>query len=622
MAVYRIRAVQVLNPMAISMIAASLVLSVESLPGHSVLRSTPPALAASALAEYHASGPAGRRAPALLAAFSEAQREAGRQQSEAENPKDAAWFGDFSQMESTYTVAGLDADLNHNPELAVRYGREVGRPYPSNMDAKKVMEPAWFHESPSAGAKAAWQSHSLAPGGGLLRSSKARPNPWRYTPKGWVQDYVVSDLTGGHSQAGRVSAQWFDSNLEQYDGFERVMMPAMDDPRSLMASDPTSTSLWQERTVNTSISCAEVGCTATARLSAFDANKEEAQFCKLAISLHATDFDSDYSEEYVHSWLVNNYSVSGKCDPMARGCNKTAWRPLYPCIRDYPIDTIISPVGQILVQGTLSRKVDECPYNGNLLSGVVWVTCLVRNIPTTATTAMDSTSEVTHAVTRLQVETMDPIYAATPLQCADPGCMANSIVAINPLLALYGGSCFMNITLNQTDFDGSLDAPEVVEFIGLEGAGNIATNVRPGRNPCLSEYQGRPLTPEQKRFTVVQNYNVTKEVLAPPVGGLYVKGKISEFVDECATPAGFLLDAWISVRCDPPVGLSASAAANGLAALAVANAAEKATSQRGAALLAPKVGGSISKVSSTVERSLLRHRVAPNARIETQAPQA
>jgi len=304
-----------------------------------------------------------------------------------------------------------------------------------------------------------------------------------------------------------------------------------------------------ERAVNTTLTCAEIGCTASASLFAFDPATEEAQFCLLSVGLHATDFDGDYSREMVKNWNVNNFIVTSRCEPQAMGCNETAWRPVYPCLTDIPVDVMLQTTGSMNISGTLSEFVDECPYEGNLLSGVAFVTCMVRPLETTTTTT-----------TNLVEEAPPVILVSAPLQCSKPGCIAYQEVKINPIFAMMGGTCTMNVSVLQTDFDQSLDQPELIEYIRLKGvAENISTDVQPGLNPCVSAYQGTPIAEEDKYFSVVENVNVTEAVLNLPVGALVVTGKISKFVDECGSPEGYLLDGVIDVRCEPPATSPATA---------------------------------------------------------------
>jgi len=54
-------------------------------------------------------------------------------------------------------------------------------------------------------------------------------------------------------------------------------------------------------------------------------------------------------------------------------------RGLYTPVLGTPVDSIIHANGTLIVEGRISNLVDECPYNGNLLSGLVAVTCLIRS---------------------------------------------------------------------------------------------------------------------------------------------------------------------------------------------------------------------------------------------------
>lgn len=453
-------------------------------------------------------------------------------------PKQPGWFGDFSQTESSYDQGGMDAYLGLDSARAVHNGIDVGHPAP--LDQMNVAEARWFHESPSGGSAVAWQTHYPAVDGSIVANRNVHNNLWRATPENWVQDYVPFD---GHHAAknGRKPAFWFDDSVGQLDGFGRQLLPDVGDPRRLLdiiEGDP-----WVERSVNTSIECAEVGCTGNVTLQAFDADTEQGKNCKLDIALHPTDFDNDHSDEHVNNWMVNGYSVNSLCDPMARGCNKSAWRPLVSCLRDYSVDHLLDGKnGQLSVQGTLSPDVDECPYNGNLLSGVVSVTCMVRPIPPPPPQPPEEVNYIS--------------MAAAPLRCKRPGCTARVVLNVNPEVAFRGGSCFLNVTVNQTDYDNEVpSAPETIEFLALDAGHdllndiNMSVDVEPGKNPCKSRYEGAPLSSEDTGFALLNSKNVTAQVLAPPAGSLVVTGKISEHVDECAH-AGYLFNAWVSLICE------------------------------------------------------------------------
>lgn len=454
-------------------------------------------------------------------------------------PKSAGWFGDFSQMESTYDVAGEDAYTGDNPARLVKHGVDMG--FSSPYGPSSVMKADWFHESPSAGARAAWQSHypSLKYTAG---NREVSDNHWRDTPEGWYQDYSPSYWGINERSKGTKAADWFDSSVNNIGAFGRQMVPDSDDPRILEADVVP----WVERSVNSTISCAAVGCTAYVTLVPYDAAVEEATNCRLSAKVHPTDFDNAYSDEFSNSWQVNGYLFRDRCDPMASGCTTETARPLYNCVEGLSVDHLIDPaVGQLNVQATLNEMVDECPYNGNLLDGVVYATCMVRTTTTTTTTTTTSMSE--------EEEMLLYGYGASGhLRCKDPGCTATMEMYIDPTLVYFGGSCKMNVTVLQTDYDGGQDVIEEVEYIWLNSAGNISEHVSPGLNPCLAEQQGTPLTDEEMNFTLVDSLDVTDEVLFEPIGKLEVAGKISLHVDECATKGGYLFDAWVSVFCDPP----------------------------------------------------------------------
>eukprot|EP00929_Paragymnodinium_shiwhaense_P114003 TRINITY_DN82306_c0_g1_i1.p1 TRINITY_DN82306_c0_g1~~TRINITY_DN82306_c0_g1_i1.p1 ORF type:complete len:582 (-),score=113.52 TRINITY_DN82306_c0_g1_i1:54-1799(-) len=509
-----------------------------------------------------------RRPRKPLLALAQASQASGQR---LEDPKPAGWFGDFSQQESTYDVGGLDAYMQDETARITANGVEVAEPVPLKQ---RMVQPAkWFHESVSAGAHGAWQAHYPPVNGEIAGNRDVVNNNWRSTPEGWVQDYVPTELTTVGDTSGPNPAEWFDSSVSQLDGFGRERVPDRGDPRRLQASLLP----WEKRELNTTISCKTVGCTATASLAAFDAAKEEAKNCVLNIRVHPTDFDEDLSKESVENWIVNEHSVNGRCEPMARGCNATAARPLVSCLSQYPVDHLFNATsGELAIKGTLSKMVDECPYEGNLMSGVVHVSCFVRPIP--------PPPNVTEPGPVL-AEARTPLTVGAPLRCKDPGCTAQALLTIDPDIAFAGGKCTLNVTINQTDFDDELEgAPERVEWLQLEGYGtgnnkimNLSTDAKPGKNPCNSKYQGTVLTEQERSFSLVTGQDVTEQVTAPPSGQILITGKISEHVDECAVggppvdapglagdgEAGYLLDGWITLHCEPAADNGTSGSTNG-----------------------------------------------------------
>lgn len=290
--------------------------------------------------------------------------------------KPAGWFGGFSEMESTYDPDSWPGHPEDNKARLVEYGKDP-RGWPKQFSGIPSDPAAWYAETPSGGPADAWQTfYPPSPDG--LGSADERHNPWIATPEGWKQAYINSDLTSG-GNSPRKQAKWFDSEVLQYDGYGRRNMPDAVSPRRYTAVDG-----WQERAVNTTIGCAAPGCNASTMLQAYDATTEEAANCRLSIMVHPTDFDDDWSNENFEWWKVNGKVVNTRCDPRARGCNASAAAPLYSCMSNFELtDLVQMSQGTMQIQGKISPAVDECPYEGQLLNGVVVVACMVRRIPPT-----------------------------------------------------------------------------------------------------------------------------------------------------------------------------------------------------------------------------------------------
>jgi len=309
-----------------------------------------------------------------------------------------------------------------------------------------------------------------------------------------------------------------------------------------------------QRAVNTTVTCQSAGCTAKSLLQVFDPAVEEAQHCRLTIEVHPTDYDNDWGREFVKAWKVNGLVAMGGCNPHAMGCNATAWRPLVPCLQDLDVNDLLADShGSLIIEGTINKLVDECPYEGNLLSGVAVVTCMTRDLV------------VLKSHPRPEPEPPKPdlcdqlspgcvIHSRRDLQCKGHGCEAKTLLYMDRGIVLAGASCLMNVTVVQTDFDDSVEgSTEQIEYLSIEGFGNITTNVKPGMNPCTVEYStGKKVSRSSRMFPVLTNLNVTAELLAEPVGELLLTGKISPQVDDCPSD-GYLLDGRISVECKIPV---------------------------------------------------------------------
>merc|ERR1719502_2487172 len=75
------------------------------------------------------------------------------------------------------------------------------------------------------------------------------------------------------------------------------------------------------------------------------------------------------------------------------------------------------------------------------------------------------------------------------VKCSTHGCTATTHVACSPALALNGGTCKMNISVRQTDYDDDLGLPEQIDFFQVEDTNVTNEPVQPGKNPCNEEYK-------------------------------------------------------------------------------------------------------------------------------------
>lgn len=498
-----------------------------------------------------------RRKEKKVSSRNEMQKAADAHGAASKGPFPSGWFGNFDQGESTITDEGQYASQDY-PGFSTQYGRDPSLPYsddvvpPAGYPERFEVRPSrFFHESKSGGPNAAWQT-GYPSVGGSIGGDGATDDPWRETPQGWEQEYqpMVEREAEGKSHA-----DWFDNSIRNIDGFGRPMTPNyVGSPRvidgathfSVADAEYWQPNGWIERSINSTFGCTKPGCAAAVKLQLYW-HEEEVQNCRMTVAVHPTDYDDDWSREHVEFVKINNWLITRQCNPRTRGCNSTAERPLYPCVNGLPIDDVIGDHGQILVEAKNTHMVDECPYNKNLLSGVVMVTCMVRNKtkfwPTTPPPPNKS-------ALLLEAQTGSAV-----MRCSKPGCEAKTNVNFNPVLALNGGKCLMNVSVRQTDFDDNLGVPEQVDFIKVEGTKTSKgpLMVHPiGKNPCNMRYADKNVTEADLWHLAVKNYDVTKDTLkARPMGALSVSGKISSQVDECGFH-GDLFYAYVTVICTPP----------------------------------------------------------------------
>lgn len=396
----------------------------------------------------------------------------------------AGWFGAFTKDESTFDVDGV-AD---NPDYPEALGRQVRQGDTVNMGGQA--DPAyrshdgvpahWFEESKSGGPTGAWRT-GFPPLEGYHRqdmtSLPLHPREFKkHIPSAPVPDPggVIARV---FDTSRKKDAPWFDESMSRYDAFGRNSPPSEDSARFYWRERENKS--WEEQSWNVSFGCATPGCVSKSEtLKTFDAKKWQHARCRLSVGVHVTDYDDEYSREFVEYITVNGAHVSTHCDPGGHGCNsktKKADRGLHPCVTDLPIDSMLQMEGtELKIAGKISEMVDECPVGGNLLSGVARVTCMVRRWPALITPPAVA------------------VCKTTSLQCGEHGCTAKAKI---PICREQGPpekneKCFLNVSIWQTDFDND-HGSEIVEFVKVNGK-NVSTDIKPGRNPCKEVFLGKP----------------------------------------------------------------------------------------------------------------------------------
>jgi len=460
--------------------------------------------------------------------------------------KQAAWFGSFAEEESTYDEDGDHGRVgdSSNPQIQFQNGWSPDIRSPAGQTNK--VEAAFFHESRSGGPQAAWQTHSPAVTGGIAGHSSDTGEWYQRRAGNWAQEYnpdskkmqgyqgnVIDRLTKPQT----VNPAWFDASVGQVDGFGRKKMPGQMSGRRLVG--------WEERATNTTLTCSTPGCTANSTLYAFNWHEERAQRCKLSVFFHPTNFGH---EGKAVDWItVNDKRISSRCVPsLESGCNAAKSRMLYPCVAEVPLDTIITStsMGELRISAKISEGVDECPYEGNLLSAVPIVSCMVApHNPSPMLGKMPTVPSQKELGSQLIASPTGQI-AIYPLKCQTAGCVVVEPINVYRKKGVSFSSCTMKILINQTDFDSTF-GNEVVEFLATDRQ-NITTNLKPGLNPCENAARGAPLPDDQwQNFVAAENVDVTDEVNED---ALVVYAKISPAVDDCASQ-GNLLDGQVEVQC-------------------------------------------------------------------------
>jgi hypothetical protein len=218
-------------------------------------------------------------------------------------------------------------------------------------------------------------------------------------------------------------------------------------------------------------------------------------------------------------------------------------------VDDVGIDLLLdqtSQNGNLNVAAKIPDYVDECPYQGNMLSAVPVVTCLVS-----------PKHPYSHAVPKMPVTLLDNATCVTkmPLQCATRGCASEVAIHLNSSCVALG-QCLLSIEVQQTDYDGDAGTEELIEYIKVNNQ-SVASKVKPGQNPCKLKYGGKQnLSLAETSFTALSNHPLN---VANGNGRIVLEGKISKFVDECASD-GYLFNAMATVTCSKPASQPASLA--------------------------------------------------------------
>lgn len=432
--------------------------------------------------------------------------------------KPSGWFSSFDDAESTYTTDAVGT-AKDDPEMRANFKPDASD---HNLEKVDTLDPEWFDESPSNGAKAQWQTHYPD----LTSAGKGSSMPWRKQVNGrWQQVYEPPAV----QKSMKKGAQWFDTSAEEYDAFGRKHEP-------LKRDDPYSD--WTLKSFTTTLKCSTPGCDANTSLKIYEPDGEAVSrpVCALTFQVHATDFDDEHSKENVEWIKVNNQTIVTHCDPMERGCqggdvNNT--KALFPCIRKMDVNNILSAGnGTLNFAAKITKMVDECPFEGNLLSAAITVDCkLPRDYGTTTTTTYAAKGKPTSFTDR------------KPLQCTEPGCVATSILSFDKS-KIVNHTCKLAVKVNVTDFDQNMGTDEKIVWIKADDV-KVKADCTPGKNPCIAE---NTTTPKNREVaTCVTDHDVGSLIVD---GSLIVHAKLSDDVDECASQ-GFLLDGIAEVVCMP-----------------------------------------------------------------------
>lgn len=441
----------------------------------------------------------------------------------------ASWFAAFSHDESTYDVDLVDRVLRNHPQVDDAGWHPKHHSDPLSHDRPVGLPPAWFEESDSAGPFAAWRTRFPALESVYSHGLKFKPLVPDHNHLAHLAP-TEGSLARSISKTARKPPDWFEDSVLYRDTFGRLMPPSPESPRYYWD--------WTERSQSVLLRCKKPGCMANASLKLpLDDSMERHAKCRLSIGVHPTDYDDEYSREFVEWIQVNGHTISTFCDPMAKYCDED-WKgeppPLYPCVMDLPLHgDLLGPNGALELAGQISPMVDECPVDGHMFSAIATMTCFVKPIVTTTT------------LTPVLPVKLNCTNEKVRLQCGEPGCIDSAVLhPCRPILP--GETCVLTVKIWQTDFDndhGSVEQVDWVKVGDVESGTVVAEDKNPGKNPCGCCH---PDARDEEPFTLVDGEDVTEMVLQNK--SVPVSAKISQMVDECGRD-GNLLDAEAALEC-------------------------------------------------------------------------
>lgn len=482
-----------------------------------------------------------------------ARRRQQRRSRRALSPLDASWFSDFSAGESTFnadavgedTTVGSKDDAISTKELRTVISKdllpEIELALPPLMDWPTPLPREWFSETASGGAEEAWQTYFPAEGK-ERRARRTKPPPWHADELegGYQQNYISEDWSNKRETLKK-GPGWFEAGVVQEDAYGRPRAPT-EASRKFYVD-------WDTRRQNATFRCSEAGCSARANLTMPRAATEEMK-CFLDVLVHPTDFDDPQGLEVVQRITANGRLVSRDCAPQASGCLPQTARTWHACVDHLDVDHLLGVDGKLTVEAQISPWVDECPYEGDLLSGVITLSCFVRERLLKPMLPLKWPSD-----------TIELIRSNVSLECGSPGCEARGRMEFEPLAPHL--RCHLGLRIRQTDYDAG---NEEVEWVSVNGR-LLMEHLNPGRNPCqerLKRKLGNTTRDDgDDHLLLVAGKDVTAEAAT---GQIEVAAKISDAVDDCALPGGQLLHALAVVICMPrrlprlPKGFQANAA--------------------------------------------------------------